>query len=115
MGRTHTESRGSAQVKWKIATASLVTAAMLSAPVAGAAPSSGGNDVANNAVGQVVGQVTGTNPAVIIETLNGLQGLLGKLGFGKDRGNGNGAQLQKATIANVGKTLKKPGNYGAKP
>jgi hypothetical protein len=37
-----------------------------------------------------------------------LQGLLGKLGFGKDRGNGNGAALQKATLDNVGKTLKKP-------
>ena len=103
-------------MKWKIATASVVTAAMLSAPVAGAAPSNGGgNDAANNAVGQVIGQVTGTNPSVIIETLNGLQGLLSKLGFGKDRGNGNGAQLQKDTIANVGKTLKKPEIYGAKP
>jgi len=106
-------------VKWKIATASVVTAAMLSAPVAGAAPSDGGgaNNVANNAVGQVIGQVTGTNPAVIIDTLNGLQGLLGKLGFGKDHGNGNGngAQLQQATMANVGKTLKKPEIYGAKP
>jgi len=107
-GRTQTGFRGSAQVKWKIATASVVTAAMLSAPVAGAAPSGGGNNAANNAVGQVVGQVTGTDPAVIIDTLNGLQGLLSKLGFGKDRGNGNGAQLQKDTIANVGKTLKKP-------
>jgi hypothetical protein len=37
-----------------------------------------------------------------------LQGLLGKLGFGKDNGNGNGAALQKATLDNVGKTLKKP-------
>ena len=95
-------------MKWKIATASVVTAALLSAPVAGAAPSDGGNNAANNAVGQVIGQVTGTNPAVIIESLSGLQGLLSKLGFGKDRGNGNGAQLQKATMANVGKTLKKP-------
>ena len=96
-------------MKWKIATASVVTAALLSAPVAGAAPSDGGaNNVANNAVGQVIGQVTGTNPGVIIETLNGLQGLLSKLGFGKGHGNGNGAELQKATIANVGKTLKKP-------
>jgi hypothetical protein len=95
-------------MKWKIATASVVTAAMLSAPVAGAAPSDAANNAANNAVGQVIGQVTGTNPAVIIESLSGLQGLLSKLGFGKDRGNGNGAQLQKATMANVGKTLKKP-------
>lgn len=100
-------------MKWKIATASAVTAAMLSAPVAAAAPSDGG---ANNAVGQVIGQVTGTNPTVIIETLNGLQGLLSKLGFGKNRGgNGNGAQLQKATIDNVGKTLKKPEIYGTRP
>jgi len=44
-----------------------------------------------------------------------LQGLLSKLGLGKARGNGNGAQLQQATMANVGKTLKKPGIYGAKP
>lgn len=97
-------------MKWKIATASMVTAAMLSAPVAGAAPSDGNNTVVNNAVGQVLGQVTGTNPGVIIEALNGVQGLLSKLGFGKDRGNGNGAALQKATLDNVGKTLKKPAN-----
>jgi len=52
-------------VKWKIATASLVTAAMLSAPVAGAAPSDGGgNAAANNAVGQVIGAVTGTDSGV---------------------------------------------------
>jgi len=102
-------------VKWKIATASVVTAAMLSAPVAGAAPSNGGNNATNNAVGQVIGQVTGTDPAVIIDALNGLQGLLGRLGLGKDRGNGNGAQLQQATLANVGKTLKKPTIYGSKP
>ncbi|MCB9442417.1 MAG: hypothetical protein H6523_19535 [Mycolicibacterium sp.] len=104
-------------MKWKIATASAVTAAMLSAPVAAAAPSgSGANNAANNAVGQVIGQVTGANPTVIIETLNGLQGLLGKLGFGKNRGgNGNGAQLQQATIDNVGKTLNKPEIYGTRP
>ena len=103
-------------MKWKIATASAVTAAMLSAPAAGAAPSDGGsNNVANNVVGQVIGQVTGTSPAVIIESLSGLQGLLSKLGFGKDRGNGNGAQLQQATIANVGKTRKKPQINGATP
>ena len=103
-------------MKWKIVTASVVTVAMLSAPVAGAAPSDGGaNNAANNAVGKVIGQVTGTNPTLIIETLNGLQGLLSKLGFGKDRGNGNGAELQKATLANVGKTLKNPQIYGATP
>lgn len=96
-------------MKWKIATASVVTAAMLSAPVAAAAPSDNANNVANNVAGQVIGQVTGTDPALIIGTLNGLQGFLSKLGFGgKDRGNGNGAELQKATLDNVGKTLKKP-------
>lgn len=96
-------------MKWKIATASVVTAAMLSAPVAAAAPSDNANNVANNVAGQVIGQVTGTDPALIIGTLNGLQGFLSKLGFGgRDRGNGNGAELQKATLDKVGKTLKKP-------
>lgn len=105
LGRKHTEAQGSAQVKWKIATASVVTVAILSAPVAGAAPSDSG---ANNVAGQVIGQVTGTDPALIVNALTGLQGLLSKLGFGKARGNGNGAALQKATLDNVGKTLKKP-------
>ena len=96
-------------MKWKIATASVVTAAMLSAPVAAAAPSDNANNVANNVAGQVIGQVTGTDPALIVNALSGLQGLLSKLGFGgKDRGNGNGAELQKATLDNIGKTLKKP-------
>ncbi len=96
-------------MKWKIATASLVIAAMVSAPVAAAAPSDNSNNVTNNVVGQVVGGVTGTDPNVIIETLSGLQGLLSKLGFGgKNRGNGNGAELQKKTLDNIGKTLKKP-------
>lgn len=95
-------------MKWKIVTASALAAAMVSAPVAAAAPSDT-NTVVNNAVGQVIGQVTGANSGVIIEALNGLQGFLGRLGFGgKDRGNGNGAELQKATLDNVGKTLKKP-------
>ena len=93
----------------------MVTAAILTAPVAAAAPSDNSNNVANNVAGQVIGGVTGTDPGVIIEALNGLQGLLGKLGFGKDRGNGNGAALQKATLDNVGKTLKKPEVSGAKP
>jgi hypothetical protein len=96
-------------VKWKIATASVVIAAMVSAPVAAASPSDNANNVANNVAGQVIGQVTGTDPALIVNALTGLQGLLSKLGFGgKNRGNGNGAELQKATLANVGKTLKKP-------
>lgn len=102
-------------MKWKIATASVVTAAMLSAPVAAAAPSDNANNnvannnVANNVAGQVIGQVTGTDPALIVNALTGLQGFLSKLGFGgKDRGNGNGAELQKATLDNIGKTLKKP-------
>ena len=96
-------------MKWKIAMASVVTAAMVSAPVAAAAPSDNTNNVANNVAGQVIGQVTGTDPALIVNALSGLQGLLSKLGFGgKDRGNGNGAELQKATLDNVGKTLKKP-------
>ncbi len=97
-------------MKWKIATASVVTAAMLSAPVAAAAPSdNANNNVANNVAGQVIGQVTGTDPALIVNALTGLQGFLSKLGFGgKDRGNGNGAELQKATLDNIGKTLKKP-------
>ena len=96
-------------MKWKIAMASVVTAAMVSAPVAAAAPSDNTNNVANNVAGQVIGQVTGSDPALIVNALSGLQGLLSKLGFGgKDRGNGNGAELQKATLDNVGKTLKKP-------
>ncbi len=96
-------------MKWKITTASVVTAAMLSAPVAAAAPSDNSNNVANNVAGQVIGQATGTDPALIVNALSGLQGLLSKLGFGgKDRGNGNGAELQKATLDNIGKTLKKP-------
>ena len=96
-------------MKWKIATASVLTAAMVSAPVAAAAPSDNSSNVANNVAGQVIGQVTGTDPALIVNALSGLQGLLSKLGFGgKDRGNGNGAELQKATLDNVGKTLKKP-------
>jgi hypothetical protein len=96
-------------MKWKIATASVITAAMVSAPVAAAAPSDNANNVANNVAGQVIGSVTGADPALIVNALSGLQGLLGKLGFGgKDRGNGNGAELQKATLDNVGKTLKKP-------
>jgi hypothetical protein len=100
-------------VKWKIATASVVIGAMVSAPVAAASPSDNANNVANtvanNVAGQVIGQVTGTDPALIVDALTGLQGLLSKLGFGgKNRGNGNGAELQKATLANVGKTLKKP-------
>lgn len=96
-------------MKWKIATASVVIAAMVSAPVAAASPSDNANNVANNVAGQVIGQVTGTDPALIVNALTGLQGLLSKLGFGgKNRGNGNGAELQKATLANVGKTLKKP-------
>ena len=95
-------------MKFKLATASVVTVALLSAPVANAAPSDG-NGAANNVVGTAIGQVTGTNPTLIIDALNGLQGFLSKLGFGgKDRGNGNGAELQKATLDNVGKTLKKP-------
>ena len=102
-------------MKWKIATATVVTAAILTAPVAAASPSDNGNTVGNNVAGQVIGGITGTDPGVIIEALNGLQGLLGKLGFGKDRGNGNGAALQKATLDNVGKTLKKPEVSGAKP
>jgi hypothetical protein len=82
---------------------------MVSAPVAAAAPSDNSSNVANNVAGQVIGQVTGTDPALIVNALSGLQGLLSKLGFGgKDRGNGNGAALQKATLDNVGKTLKKP-------
>jgi len=96
-------------MKWKIATASVLTAAMVSAPVAAAAPSDNSNNVGNNVAGQVIGQVTGTDPALIVNALSGLQGLLSKLGFGgRDRGNGNGAELQKATLDNVGKTLKKP-------
>lgn len=96
-------------MKWKIATASVVTAAMLSAPVAAAAPSDNANNVANNVAGQVIGSVTGTDPALIVNALSGLQGFLSKLGFGgKARGNGNGAELQKATLDNIGKTLKKP-------
>ncbi len=96
-------------MKWKIATASVVTAAMVSAPVAAGAPSDNANNVGNNVAGQVIGSVTGTDPALIVNALSGLQGLLSKLGFGgKDRGNGNGAELQKATLDNVGKTLKKP-------
>ena len=95
-------------MKWTIATASVVTAALLSAPVAAAAPADSANDVANNVVGQVIGQATGTDPALIINALGGLQGLLGKLGLGgKERGNGNGAALQQATLDNIGKTLKK--------
>lgn len=101
-------------MKWKVATASVITAAMLCAPVANAAPSDT-NGVANNVVGQAIGGLTGTDPGVIIEALSGLQGVLSKLGFGKDRGNGNGAALQKATLDNVGKTLKKPGTAGAAP
>lgn len=96
-------------MKWKIATASVLAAAMVSAPVAAAAPSDNTNNVTNNVVGQLVGGVTGTDPGIIIETLSGLQGFLSKLGFGgKNRGNGNGAELQKATLDNIGKTLKKP-------
>ena len=96
-------------MKWKIATASVITAAMVSAPVAAAAPSDNSNHVANNVAGQVIGQDTGTDPALIVNALSGLQGLLSKLGFGgKHRGNGNGAELQKATLDNIGKTLKKP-------
>ncbi len=101
-------------MKWKTATASVITAAMLSAPVANAAPSDA-NGVANNVVGAAIGQITGTDPALIVDALNGLQGFLGKLGFGKDRGNGNGAALQKATLDNVGKTLKKPVVNGPTP
>lgn len=100
-------------MKWKIATASVLAAAFVSAPVANAAPSDA-NNAANNAVGQAIGQLTGTDPTLIIGALNGLQGVLSKLGFGKaDRGNGNGAELQKATLDNVGKTLKKPVVSGA--
>lgn len=94
-------------VKWKIATASVLTAAFVSAPVASAAPANG-NDAVNNAVGQAISQVTGTPAGVIIEGLNGLQRALSKLGFGKNKGNGNGAALQQATLDNIGKTLQKP-------
>lgn len=102
-------------MKFKIATASVLAAALLSAPVANAAPSDA-NGVANNVVGGALGTVTGTDPTLIIDALNGLQGFLSKLGFGgKDRGNGNGAALQKATLDNVGKTLKKPVVGGVSP
>lgn len=102
-------------MKWKIATASVLTAALLSAPVANAAPSDS-NGAVNNVVGGAIGTVTGTDPTLIIDALNGLKGFLGKLGFGgKDRGNGNGAALQKATLDNVGKTLKKPVLNGVTP
>ena len=95
-------------MKWKIATASVLTAAMVSAPVAAAAPSDNVNKVADNVAGQVIGGLTGTDPALIIDALTGLRGLLGKLGHrGKDRGNGNGAELQQATLDNVGKTLNR--------
>lgn len=102
-------------MKWKIASVCVVTAALLAAPVANAAPSDS-NGVANNVVGTAIGQITGTDPALIIDALNGLQGLLGKLGLGRDHGgNGNGAALQKATLDNVGKTLKKPVINGVTP
>lgn len=101
-------------MKFKIATASVLAAGLLSAPVANAAPSD--STVTNNVVGGAIGTVTGTDPALIIDALNGLQGFLSKLGFGgKDRGNGNGAALQKATLDNVGKTLKKPVVNGVTP
>jgi len=98
-------------VKWTVATATVVTAAILSAPVAGATPNNN-NGGANN-VGQTISNIAtiaggGGTPGVWLETLNGLGGLLGKLGFGKDRGSGNGAALQQQTLDNVGKTLPKP-------
>jgi len=100
-------------VKWKVATASVVTAAMLSAPVAGAAPGNN-NNISPNEVGQAISGIAsiaggGATPGVWLETLNGLGGLLGKLGFGKkNQGSGNGAELQKKTLDNIGKTLQKP-------
>lgn len=102
-------------MKWKIAIASVVTASMLSAPVANAAPADG-NTGPNNVVGQAISQVTGVDAGVIIEGLNQVQKVLSKLGFGKSqRGNGNGAALQQATLDNVGKTLKKTEIYGTAP
>ena len=94
-------------MKWKIATASAVTAAMLSAPMAAAAPADN-NINPNPVVGQAIAQVTGVDPTLFLQNLNGLQKVLKKLGIGKDRGNGNGAALQQATLDNIGKTLKKP-------
>lgn len=100
-------------MKWKVVTASAVTAAMLSAPVAGAAPGNN-NNVSPNEVGQTISGIAAiaggnASPGVLLETLNGLGGLLGKLGIGKkNQGSGNGAELQQKTLDNIGKTLKKP-------
>lgn len=100
-------------MKWKIATASVVTAAIVSAPVAGAAPADN-NTVPNIVVGQGISQVTGVDAGIILDGLTQVQRVLKRLGIGKtQRGNGNGAALQEATLANIGKTLKKPGDEAA--
>lgn len=109
-------------MKWKVATASVVAAAIVSAPVANAAPSNGNGITGPNNVGQAISQIAsiasgGASPAAILNALNTVKGVLDQLKAGKrNHGSGRGAILQQQTQANIGKTLKqKPVDEAAAP
>ena len=64
-------------MKWKIATASVVAAAIMSAPLAAAAPTdgNGNNSGTRNTTGQTISQIakSGGGPAEILKALIGLK------------------------------------------
>jgi hypothetical protein len=64
-------------MKWKIATASVAAAAIMSAPIAAAAPGNGnGNtDGTRNTIGQTISQIakSGGGPAEILKALIGFK------------------------------------------
>lgn len=101
-------------MKWKIATASALTAAIVSAPIAGAAPSNGNGITGpgNAGVGQAISQIAaiasgGATPGAILNALNTVKGVLEQIKQGKrTHGSGRGALLQQQTQAGIGRTLK---------
>lgn len=103
-------------MKWKVATASVVTAAFLSAPVANAAPANSNGNAGPNNIGQTISAIAGiasggANPGSILNAVKQVKSVLGQLRPGKRHGNGKGVdarQAAEATKANVGRTLDKP-------
>lgn len=79
-------------MKWKIATASVLAAALMSAPVAGAAPGNsngnGNSAGARNTIGQTVSQIARTG--------GGSAGVLGALSQLKPANTGLAKALQNA-------------------
>jgi hypothetical protein len=64
-------------MKWKIATASVVAAAIMSAPIAAAAPTNGNGNTSGtrNTTGQTISQIakSGGGPAEVLKALIGLK------------------------------------------